>query len=107
MVLDCTLGSPGHVEIKFAGRLDHLDYQIGRAKVVTKKFSAKFSLKRAKINLKNFCRFFRYDFRIFHVELHHVRAFERNWPIFRFYRIFFQNFSRIFGKIFFPAKNNI
>ena len=75
MFLDCTLGSPGHVEIKFAVRLDHLDYQIGRAKVVTKKFSAKFSLKRAKINLKNFCRFFRYDFRIFHVELPPKRAY--------------------------------
>ena len=75
MVLACRLGSPGHVEIKFAGRLDHLDYQIGRAKVVTKKFSAKFSLKRAKINLKKFCRFFRYDFQIFHVEFPPKRAY--------------------------------
>ena len=75
MVLDCTLGFPGHVEIKFAGRLDHLDYQIGRAKVVTKKFSAKFSLKRAKINLEIFRQFFRYDFRILHVELPPKRAY--------------------------------
>ena len=89
MVLDCTLGSPGHVEIKFAGGLDHLDYQIGRAKVVTKEFSAKFSLKRAKINLEIFRQFFRYDFRIFHVELPPKRA----------YVLFFT------GKIFF-AKNS-
>ena len=97
MVLDCTLGFPGHVEIKFAGGLDHLDYQIGRAKVVTKEFSAKFSLKRAKIYLKNFCRFFRYDFQILHIALPPKRAYI---SFFTRKKNFWQKFVKKFEKKF-------
>ena len=85
MFLDCTLGSPGHVDIKFAARLDHLDNQIGRAKVVTKEFSLKFTLKRTKKNLEIFIRFFRSDIRVLYVELPPKRIY----------------ISKILNKIFF------